>query len=260
MNNIFDSHAHYNDTAFDADRDEVLNSLGEKGVSSVINCATDYNSSLISLSYAEKYPFIYASCGLHPEDIKDNYEDELEKIYPLLIEKKCVAVGEIGLDYHYDEIPRNVQIDVFTRQLIKANEMNLPVIVHDREAHADTLELLKKYKPKGVLHCFSGSVETAREVLNLGMYLGFGGVVTFKNAVKSVETAKYVPLDRILLETDCPYMAPVPFRGKRNDSSLIKFAAEKIGEIRGIDAQTVIDEANKNTKRLFNILNKECEK
>ena len=131
--------------------------------------------------------------------------------------------------------------------------MNLPVIVHDREAHADTLELLKKYKPKGVLHCFSGSVETAREVLNLGMYLGFGGVVTFKNAVKSVETAKYVPLDRILLETDCPYMAPVPYRGKRNDSSLIKFAAEKIGEIRGIDAQTVIDEANKNTKRLFNI-------
>ena len=260
MNNIFDSHAHYNDTEFDADRDEVLNSLGEKGVSNVINCATDYNSSLISLSYAEKYPFIYASCGLHPEDIKDNYEDELEKIYPLLIEKKCVAVGEIGLDYHYDEIPRNVQIDVFTRQLIKANEMNLPVIVHDREAHADTLELLKKYKPKGVLHCFSGSVETAREVLNLGMYLGFGGVVTFKNAVKSVETAKYVPLDRILLETDCPYMAPVPFRGKRNDSSLIKFAAEKIGEIRGIDAQTVIDEANKNTKRLFNILNKECEK
>ena len=115
MNNIFDSHAHYNDTEFDADRDEVLNSLGEKGVSNVINCATDYNSSLISLSYAEKYPFIYASCGLHPEDIKDNYEDELEKIYPLLIEKKCVAVGEIGLDYHYDEIPRNVQIDVFTR-------------------------------------------------------------------------------------------------------------------------------------------------
>lgn len=253
MNNIFDSHAHYNDPAFDADRDEVLNSLGEKGVSNVINCATDYNSSLISLSYAEKYPFIYASCGLHPEDIKDDYEDELEKIYPLLIEKKCVAVGEIGLDYHYDEIPRNVQIDVFTRQLIKANEMNLPVIVHDREAHADTLELLKKYKPKGVLHCFSGSVETAREVLNLGMYLGFGGVVTFKNAVKSVETAKYVPLDRILLETDCPYMAPVPYRGKRNDSSLIKFAAEKIAEIRGIDAQTVIDEANKNTKRLFNI-------
>lgn len=253
MNNIFDSHAHYNDPAFDSDRDEILNSLGEKGVSNVINCATDYNSSLISLSYAEKYPFIYASCGLHPEDIKDDYEDELEKIYPLLIEKKCVAVGEIGLDYHYDEIPRNVQIDVFTRQLIKANEMNLPVIVHDREAHADTLELLKKYKPKGVLHCFSGSVETAREVLNLGMYLGFGGVVTFKNAVKSVETAKYVPLDRILLETDCPYMAPVPYRGKRNDSSLIKFAAEKIGEIRGIDAQTVIDEANKNTKRLFNI-------
>ena len=253
MNNIFDSHAHYNDPAFDADRDEVLNSLGENGVSNVINCATDYNSSLISLSYAEKYPFIYASYGLHPEDIKDDYEDELEKIYPLLIQKKCVAVGEIGLDYHYDEIPRKVQIDVFTRQLIKANEMNLPVIVHDREAHADTLELLKKYKPKGVLHCFSGSVETAREVLNLGMYLGFGGVVTFKNAVKSVETAKYVPLDRILLETDCPYMAPVPYRGKRNDSSLIKFAAEKIGEIRGIDAQTVIDEANKNTKRLFNI-------
>lgn len=253
MNNIFDSHAHYNDSAFDSDRDEVLNSLNEKGVSNVINCATDYNSSLISLSYAEKYPFIYASCGLHPEDIKDNYKDELEKIYPLLSEKKCVAVGEIGLDYHYDGIPRDVQIDVFTRQLIKANEMNLPVIVHDREAHADTLELLKKYKPKGVLHCFSGSVETAREVLNLGMYLGFGGVVTFKNAVKSVETAKYVPLDRLLLETDCPYMAPVPYRGKRNDSSLIKFAAEKIAEIRGIAPQTVIDEANKNTKRLFNI-------
>ena len=253
MNNIFDSHAHYNDAAFDSDRDDVLNSLNEKGVSNVINCATDYNSSLISLSYAEKYPFIYASCGLHPEDIKDGYEDELEKIYPLLNEKKCVAVGEIGLDYHYDEIPRNVQIDVFSRQLIKANEMDLPVIVHDREAHADTLELLKKYRPKGVLHCFSGSVEMAREALKLGMYLGFGGVVTFKNAVKSVEAAEFVPLDRILLETDCPYMAPVPYRGKRNDSSLIKFIAERIGEIRGIDAQTVINEANKNTKRLFNI-------
>ncbi len=253
MNNIFDSHAHYNDAAFDSDRDDVLNSLSEKGVSNVINCATDYNSSLISLSYAEKYPFIYASCGLHPEDIKDDYENELEKIYPLLNEKKCVAVGEIGLDYHYDGIPRFVQIGVFSRQLIKANEMNLPVIVHDREAHADTIELLKKYRPKGVLHCFSGSVETAREVLKLGMYLGFGGAVTFKNAVKSVEVAKFVPLDRILLETDCPYMAPVPYRGKRNDSTLIEFVAEKIGEIRGIDAQTVINEANKNTKRLFNI-------
>ncbi len=253
MNNIFDSHAHYNDAAFDSDRYDVLNSLSEKGVSNVINCATDYNSSLISLSYAEKYPFIYASCGLHPEDIKDDYENELEKIYPLLNEKKCVAVGEIGLDYHYDGIPRSVQIDVFSRQLIKANEMNLPVIVHNREAHADTIELLKKYRPKGVLHCFSGSVETAREVLKLGMYLGFGGAVTFKNAVKSVEVAKFVPLDRILLETDCPYMAPVPYRGKRNDSTLIGFVAEKIGEIRGIDAQTVINEANKNTKRLFNI-------
>lgn len=253
MNNIFDSHAHYNDEAFDSDRDEVLNSLCEKGVSNVINCATDYNSSLTSLSYAEKYPFIYASCGLHPEDIGEDYEDVLEKIYPLLNEEKCAAVGEIGLDYHYNEVPGEVQINVFSRQLEKAAEMNLPVIVHDREAHADTLELLKKYRPAGVLHCFSGSVETAREVLKLGMYLGFGGVVTFKNAVKSVETVKSVPLDRILLETDCPYMAPVPYRGKRNDSSLIKFIAERIAEIRGTDAQTVINEANKNAKRLFNI-------
>lgn len=253
MNGIFDSHAHYNDAQFDADRDALITSLAANGVCGVINCATDYESSVISIEYTRKYPNFYAACGIHPEDIPSEWQTQLDNIIPLLSDTKCVAVGEIGLDYHYDEVPREIQREVFAVQLDIAQQTSLPVIIHDREAHADTLDILKRYKPKGVLHCFSGSPETAKEVLKLGMYLGFGGVVTFKNAVKCVETVKMMPLDRLLLETDCPYMAPTPFRGKRNDSSLIIYTAQKIAEIRGMDAQEIINIAARNTRELFNI-------
>ena len=163
-------------------------------------------------------------------------------------------MGEIGLDYHwFVECPKDRQKKVFSAQLELAEELSLPVIIHDREAHADTLEFLQRYRPSGVVHCFSGSVETAREILKLGMYIGLGGAVTFKNARHSVEAAREIPLERLLLETDAPYMAPVPFRGKRNDSSLIAYVAEKIGEIRGIPAEAVLHAAAENTRRLFGI-------
>ncbi len=178
---------------------------------------------------------------------------ELERIKELYSHKKCVAVGEIGLEYHYDFVPKDLQLDIFEKQLALANELDLPVIVHDREAHEDTMRLLKKYKPKGVVHCFSGSVETAKETLKLGMYIGLGGAVTFKNAKKPLEVAEYVPEDRLLLETDCPYMSPVPFRGRRNSSELIAYSAEKIAEVRHADAQQLINSAAENARRLFEI-------
>ena len=166
---------------------------------------------------------------------------------------KCVAIGEIGLDYYWRQDNKELQKKVFEEQILLAKELALPIIVHDREAHEDTLDILKKHKPKGVLHCFSGSVETAKEILKLGMYIGLGGAVTFKNAKKPVEVAEMLPLDRLLLETDCPYMAPVPMRGKRNYSAYIEYVAEKIAEIKGIDPQTVTDQATENTKALFGI-------
>lgn len=251
MYNIFDSHAHYNDEQFDIDRDSLLASLPEAGIVGIINCGTDVESSLISLEYADKYSFCYAACGFHPEAADAFSDEKLIEIEKMLTHDKCVAVGEIGLDYHYDFVSKDVQLEVFEKHLSLAVKHDIPVIVHDREAHADTLALLKKYRPKGVLHCFSGSVETAREILSLGMYIGLGGAVTFKNAVKPVEVAAYIPEDRLLLETDCPYMAPVPMRGKRNDSSYIPFVAEKIAEIRGCDAQHILDITTENTRRLF---------
>ena len=251
--NIFDTHAHYDDCWFNEDRAETLSFIKENGVTDVINCGCDYNSCLSTLSLSDEYDFIYAALGVHPETDKERIISDLEKIRPLYSNKKVVAVGEIGLDYHWDETPRELQIEAFEKQLMLADELSLPVIIHDREAHEDTMTMLKKYKPKGVLHCFSGSVEMAKEVLKLGMYIGLGGVVTFKNARKSVEVAEMIPLDRLLLETDCPYMAPVPFRGKRCDSSLIAYTAEFIADLKGIDVQKLIDICNDNAKRLFNL-------
>ncbi len=253
MYTVFDSHAHYNDEQFDIDRDSLLASLPEAGIVGIINCGTDIQSSLDSIAYAEKYPYIYAACGFHPEAANDVKDGDLYKIESMLSHPRCVALGEIGLDYHYDFVPKDIQLDVFERQLEIAVKCDIPVIVHDREAHADTLALLKKYRPKGVLHCFSGSVETAREILNLGMYIGLGGAVTFKNAVKPVEVAGYVPEDRLLVETDCPYMAPVPKRGKRNDSSYIIYVAEKIAEIRNCTAEHILSVTADNARKLFNI-------
>ena len=251
--NIFDTHAHYDDNWFNEDRESTLSFIKESGVSEVINCGCDYNSCLSTLELSEKYDFIYAALGIHPETDKENILSDTDKIIPLFSNKKVIAVGEIGLDYHYDDTPRELQTVVFEKQLKLAEELSLPVIIHDREAHEDTLKFLKKYKPKGVLHCFSGSTEMAKEVLKLGMYIGLGGVVTFKNARKSVEVAEMLPLDRLLLETDCPYMAPVPFRGKRCDSSMIAYTAEFIANLKGIDTQEIINICNSNAKKLFNI-------
>lgn len=251
LHNIFDSHAHYNDTAFDADRDMLLSAMPSLGVTGIINCGTDEASSLSSMELSEKYDIVYFAAGIHPEDCGEKNIRSLEKIEELLQHKKCVAVGEIGLDYYWPEPTRETQLLFFEAQLQLAVKMDLPVIIHDREAHEPTLALLRKYKPRGVLHCFSGSVETMNEAIKLGLYIGLGGAVTFRNAKKGVAVASAVPSERLLLETDCPYMAPVPFRGKRNDSSLIANTAQVIADIRGTDVQTLINACTKNTRTLF---------
>lgn len=258
IDNIFDSHAHYDDEQFDGDRDELLQSLPSKGVCAVINCASDLKSSATSAELSEKYPFFWCACGVHPHEAeKELKTDDIDKIEKRIVnfteKKKCVAIGEIGLDYHYDFSPRELQKEIFELQLKLSKELDLPVIVHDREAHEDTMTLLKKYRPKGVVHCFSGSVEMAREVLKLGMYIGLGGAVTFKNAKKPVAVAAATDIDRILLETDCPYMTPVPFRGTRCSSDMIAYSAQTIASVKNMDVQTLVDAATENTKRLFGI-------
>lgn len=248
---IFDTHAHYDDEKFNPDRDELLKSLPGLGVTDIINCGCDLNSCKKSIELCEKYDYFYCALGIHPSNISLESYNELEEIKKLYTYKKCVAIGEIGLEYHYDFIPKSVQIDFFEEQLKLSNKLNLPVIVHDRDAHEDTMRLLKKYKPAGVVHCFSSSVEMAKEVISLGMYIGIGGAVTFKNAKKPVEVAKHVPVDRLLLETDCPYMSPVPHRGERNSSEKIAFIAEKIAEVKEIDTRQLIKITNKNANELF---------
>lgn len=250
---IFDSHAHYDDEAFKLDRDETLSSLKEHGVCAAINCGCNLKSSLSSVQLAEKYPFVFAAVGVHPNDAEGVTDSDLEKIAELYKRDKVVAVGEIGLDYHYDFIPRQTQLELFERQLKLAVQLDLPVIVHDREAHADTLNLLEKYLPKGVVHCFSGSAQSALEVVKMGMYIGLGGAVTFKNARKPLEVAAAVPVDRILLETDCPYMAPVPYRGKRCNSAMIERTAQVIAAVRGEDTQELINICCKNATELFSV-------
>lgn len=258
IDNIFDSHAHYDDEQFDGDRDELLQSLPSKGVCAVINCASDLKSSATSAELSEKYPFFWCACGVHPHEAEKELKTaDINKIEKRIVnfteKKKCVAIGEIGLDYHYDFSPRELQKEIFDLQLKLSKELDLPVIVHDREAHEDTMTLLKKYRPKGVVHCFSGSVEMARDVLKLGMYIGLGGAVTFKNAKKPVAVAAATDIDRILLETDCPYMAPVPFRGTRCSSDMIAYSAQTIASVKNMDVQTLVDAATENTKRLFGI-------
>ena len=254
MNGIFDTHAHYDDEQFDSDRAELFASFKNKGVELIMNCATNLNSVKSTLALANENDFIYAAVGLHPEDILESEESEIEVIKQTEKKKKKVkAIGEIGLDYYWKEVPGEKQLIFFEKQILLAKELDLPVIVHDREAHEDTLNLIKKYTPKGVMHCFSGSAEMAKEVLKTGMYIGIGGALTFKNAKKILKVAETVPIEKILLETDCPYMAPVPLRGKRNDSSLIKYVAEKLGEIKGMSGEEVIDICNKNGRKMFGI-------
>jgi len=249
LNNIFDTHAHYTDKRFADDQAKLLRSLPGRGVARVLTCGSDFADSRAALALAREYDYVYAACGVHPHAATG----WTKAIEPLLRDKKCVAIGEIGLDYHYDFSPRQVQRDCFARQLELARELGLPVIVHDREAHEDTLKLLQEFKPRGVVHCFSGSREFAREILALGMYIGLGGAVTFKNAKKPVEVAANIPLDRLLLETDAPYMAPEPHRGQRCESAHIAYSAEKIAAIRGMDAQDLIDACHENGKTLFGL-------
>lgn len=250
--NIFDAHCHYDDSWFDEDREELLDKLPESGVSGAICNAVDLKSAGFIKGLAEKYDYIYYTAGFHPENLEEIPEDYKERIAGFLKQEKCVAIGEIGLDYHWD-IPKDLQLRMFEEQLALAKELDVPVVVHDREAHGDTMDLLRKYKPKGLMHCFSGSVELMREVMKLGMSISLGGVVTFKNARHSVNCAREVPIEKLLLETDAPYMSPVPFRGKRNDSGKIAYVAEKIAEIRGMETQEVLNITAENTKRLFGI-------
>ncbi len=253
MFNIFDTHAHYDDERFINDLDNLLSSMPSSNVDGIITCGVDIESSKAAKEISSKYPFVYFSAGYHPENIPNNKLFEKNLLVSLLKSNKCVALGEIGLDYHWDISAKEEQKHFFNEQLALANEMNMPVIIHSRDATADTLTLVKKHKPKGVMHCFSGSAETAAEYLNIGMYLGFGGAVTFKNAKHSHEVISMMPLDRLLLETDCPYMAPEPHRGKRNDSSMLKFVAEKIGEIRQMSADEILSITNNNARRVFGI-------
>ena len=252
MNNIFDAHAHYDDKWFDENRAELLDSMENTGVCGIVNAAVNIQSTEFALKLSEKYPFIYATTGFHPENLEDMVPDYLSKMEQFLKNPKVVAIGEIGLDYHWD-IPREEQKRVFEEQLAFAKDVDAPVVVHDREAHGDTMELLRKYRPKGIVHCFSGSVELMREVVSLGMSISLGGVVTFKNARRSVEVAKEIPLYRLLLETDAPYMAPEPYRGKQCNSSMIAKTAEKIAEIRGMDVQKLLDITCENARQLYGI-------
>ena len=252
-NNIFDTHSHYDDERFDADRELLLTSLPEKGITKVVSCGCDINSGKANQALAHKFDYFYFAAGFHPENLEGFSLDDLGVIKSIASDEKCLAIGEIGLDYHWMSSSKEVQKEFFAAQMALANEMDLPVIVHDREAHGDTLELLKQYKPKGVMHCFSGSAEMAKEIIKLGMFIGLNGVVTFKNARKSLEVVKEIPLERLVLETDCPYLAPEPNRGKRNDSSYIPFIAEKIGEVLGMTGQEILDITNKNAERLFNL-------
>ena len=252
MTNIFDSHAHYDDGWFDSDRDELLASLPDKGVCGIVNNSVDLNNAKTVLALAEKYPFIYAAVGIHPENLEGLPEDYLDQIAELTRHPKVVAIGETGLDYHWD-IPKDAQNRVFEEQLRLSLELGMPIIVHDREAHGDTFDKLRKYRPNALVHCFSGSVELMREAVRMGLYISLGGVVTFKNARHSIEVASEIPLDRLLLETDAPYMAPVPFRGKRCDSSMIVYAAERIAALRGIGVQELLDITAENAKRFYRI-------
>lgn len=250
---IFDTHSHYDDEKFNPDREMLLSNLQSQGVSNVVSCGCDIETTQFNFDLAQKYDFMYFAAGFHPECLEGASLEDLEIIKKFAQNKKCVAIGEIGLDYHWMSSTKKVQKEFFTSQIELAADLDLPVIVHDREAHGDTLDILKTTKPKGVVHCFSGSKEMAREIIKLGMYIGLNGVVTFNNARKSLEVVRDIPLDRLVLETDCPYLAPVPHRGKRNDSSLIPFIAEKIATLLDMDAQELLNITNENAKKLYNL-------
>ena len=254
MNNIFDTHAHYADHAFDSDRAEILRTLPEKGVRYVMLASSTVDDIPENAAIAEEYGYIFSAAGVHPEVADSTPADYLDTVRNAITgSNKMKAVGEIGLDYHYDGYDRGKQIKLFREQIELAKELDLPIIVHSRDACQDTVDILREYKPRGVVHCFSGSAETAAEIISLGMYIGFTGVLTFNNAKKAIRALEAVPLERLLLETDCPYMAPVPFRGKRCDSSMIACTAEKAAEIKQIPVQELLDITCRNGMKFYDI-------
>ena len=251
--NLFDTHAHLMDSAYDEDKEEALKEAAELKL--VINIGCDVPSSKEALALAERFPNFYAAVGIHPEEALKYSNEALNEIAELAKHPKNKAIGEVGLDYHWD-VPKDVQKVAFEKQIALAKELKLPLIIHSREAHRDTLDILKACGAEevgGVFHAYSGSVEMLDEVLAMNFYIGLGGVVTFKNAKKAVEVAKAVPMDRLLIETDCPYMTPVPYRGKRNHPKYVYYAAEKLAEIREVDVEEIIDQTYENGKRLFKI-------
>ena len=251
---LFDTHAHLNDTSFDADREQLLAALPGQGLALVMNPGCSLESSLDAIALAERYDFVYAAVGSHP-DVADEVDDDLIARYRALCKHpKVKAIGEIGLDYHYEDIPRDIQQRAFRLQMELARELDLPVIVHERDAHEDGLRIVDEFPTvKGVFHCYSGSAEMAKELVKRGWYIGFTGVLTFKNARKALEVAASIPHDRIVIETDCPYMAPVPFRGKRNDPGKVLYMAKKLAELWDVTEEEAARITLHNGKQLYRI-------
>ncbi len=253
---LFDTHAHYNDERFKEDIDEVLKSLPENDIGLVVNACSSLEEMNDILELCEKYPYIYGCAGIHPHEVGSLCDDDMQKLKQYCHHPKIKAVGEIGLDYYYDNAPREIQKKWFAAQLELAKEVKLPVVIHDRDAHADSMDILRAGNVRevgGVFHCYAGSVEMAKEILDWGMYIAFGGSLTFKNSVRPKEVAKYVPLNRIVLETDSPYLTPSPQRGRRNDSRYMHFVAQMIADIKGITYEEVAKATYENGKKLFNI-------
>lgn len=251
---LFDTHAHYDDEAFDTDREEVLSSLAASNVGLVLNPGADLASSRRANKLAQSHDFMYCAAGVHPHSAKEFNEHQREEIYTLLSQPKTLALGEIGLDYHYDLSERTVQKSCFAAQLSMARELDIPVIIHEREAAQDCLEIIKNSGvTRGVYHCYSGSLETAKELIRMGFYLSFTGVITFKNARRAPEVIEGIPQDRIMVETDSPYLAPEPCRGKRNDSRLLTHIAQRVADIRNISLEKVAEITTQNGKAFFGI-------
>ena len=252
---IFDTHAHYDDEQFDADREELLNSMAEQGVGTIVNVSASYPSCEQVTEMVQKYPFMYAAVGVHPDHVGELNEETFVRMKKLFANDKVIAVGEIGLDYYWDNESHDLQKAWFIRQLELARELDLPVLIHSREAAADTMDIMKEHAEgiSGVIHCYSYSKEMAREYVKMGFYIGVGGVVTFKNARKLKETVVEIPLTSIVLETDCPYLAPEPNRGKRNNSAYIRYVAEEIAKIKGITYEEVVAQPEENARKMYRL-------
>lgn len=253
---LFDTHAHFNDEKFNDDRDETIERAFKNGVKYILNVSCSLESSADSISLAHKFDFVYAAVGIHPHDVEGIDDSAVSTLADFALDKKVVAIGEIGLDYYYENSPRELQRYWFAQQIRLAKRLKLPIIVHDRDAHEDTFNIIRKEEAGevgGVFHCYSGSVEMAKELIKNNFYIAIGGAVTFKNARKVVDVAGFVPDDRLLIETDCPYITPEPYRGKRNESSYVRFVAEKIAQIRGVSVEDIGRITTENAKKLFGI-------